>query len=175
MSTTRFEDLQRKVTEHTLKATSDRLKECCSEVVDSINLIINIIKSSEQLDPLVKKILVTLYKEIKSHYDKKDIQYLINESDSLLHYTETYLENHNKSLITGMLYSEGIKDPHIVDMVENLLGRPAAGLQAQYAPIIKALQDVKPYAIRTTQHLDPDFHADSKDDDEEDYPHSHTL
>ena len=85
MSTTRFEDLQRKVTEHTLKATSDRLKECCSEVVDSINLIINIIKSSEQLDPLVKKILVTLYKEIKSHYDKKDIQYLINESDSLLY------------------------------------------------------------------------------------------
>jgi len=88
-----FEDVRKEGNKRILIEKINELLECLDNIIKAVN-------SSPQLNSEVKRALDKFYREIRScyYYNDKDrtINALINDSQSLQGYTESYLKNHNK-------------------------------------------------------------------------------
>jgi vacuolar-type H+-ATPase subunit E/Vma4 len=133
-----FAELRRMWEEHVLEDARNAL-------TDQIKLILKKIELSS-LAPQVKNTLIKFYSEILALYATETLQELINKSQFLKEYTGSDLQNHNETLIAGILADAGLHQTDLVTEVSTLLNPLLTNIKAQAPALMKALQSVIGYA-----------------------------
>jgi hypothetical protein len=140
-------DLKRKWDIHLVNHERNNLIEYLERVLEAIK------KSS--LDNNIQKALLIFYKEIKTYYHDQD---LVNDSQTIKEYTKSYLVNHSMPLIQGVIKYEK-PSIEVNRAVGELLIDLHTLLRQQSVRLIKALEQVEPYAKLTTKKSDEDFYS----------------
>jgi hypothetical protein len=149
-------DIKRKCDFNSLNFERNKLVECLDRIITLLD--------NSTLNVKVKNVLLIFYRELKSYYNDKSVQDLVNSTKDIKDYTETYLANHNKFLVSGVLSLHQLSHPEVIASVDLLLKEAQLELRSQNTPLIKALKQVEPYALLKKNRLDEEFYGEHEEE-----------